>query len=226
MANTAVQRFYRYHARVYDITRWMFLHGRRQAVGRLELKPDSSVLEVGCGTGLNFRFILEHLDPRLGRLVGLDFSEDMLRQARRRVAAMEWSNVELVYGDATQMKFDKSFDAVLFAYSLAMIPDWPAVLERAYEHLQPGGRLVVLDFGTFDGWGPLASLIGGCLRLHHVDTHKTYVQKLRDMFPGLGVRSWLRGYYFTAVGKRGADRPGCGDDLCGHWRNPKNDPHV
>ncbi len=202
MTQTAVQRFYRYHALVYDSTRWMILHGRRRAVARLELRPDSQVLEVGCGTGLNFRYVLEQLDPPAGRLSGLDFSADMLRKAQRRIRARGWSNVDLIQADASTLALERRFDAVLFGYSLTMIPDWAAALEQAYEHLRPGGRLVVLDFGRFDGWGPLGALMRGWLRLNHVETLRPYERKLREIFGAVEVEPWLGGYNFTAVGRR------------------------
>ncbi len=202
MADTPVQRFYRYHALVYDKTRWAILHGRRRAVERMQLQPHSSVLEVGCGTGLNFHYVLDYLDSAKGRLVGLDFSEDMLRCALRRVEDRGWSHVACVQGDATTMHFDESFDGILFAYSLTMIPDWRAALDRAYALLRPGGRLAVLDFSTFDGWGPLAPLIRAWFRWHHVETAQPYQEKLREMFPDLEVLRWLGGYNFTAVGRK------------------------
>jgi S-adenosylmethionine-diacylgycerolhomoserine-N-methlytransferase len=202
LGSTAVQSFYRYHAWVYDWTRWTILHGRRRAVLRLQLAPDSDVLEIGCGTGLNFRYVLDDLDPARGRLVGLDFSHDMLRQAEKRVAAQGWQNVQLVEADAARLDLPQRFDAILFAYSLTMIPAWRAALERAHEHLKPRGRLVVLDFGRFHAWGPLAPLMRGWLRLNHVETVRPYAQKLREIFPDLLVHSWLGGYNFTAVGQR------------------------
>ncbi len=202
MGSTAVQSFYRYHACVYDWTRWTILHGRRRAAARLQLGPESEVLEVGCGTGLNFRYLLDYLDPARGRLVGLDFSPDMLRRAERRIADCGWHNVELLEGDAARLDLDRRFDATLFAYSLTMIPDWPAAIERARAHLKPGGRLVVLDFGRFQRWGPLAPLMRGWLRLNHVETLRPYEQKLREVFPDLQVSNWLGGYNFTAVGQR------------------------
>jgi ubiquinone/menaquinone biosynthesis C-methylase UbiE len=200
--SSSVQRFYRYHARVYDSTRWMILHGRRRAVQRLQLTPAAEVLEVGCGTGLNFRLLLEPLDTAHGRLTGLDFSADMLERARRRVDRRQWGNVELVQGDATSMNLGRRFDGILFAYSLTMIPDWAASLERAYEHLKPGGRLVVLDFGQFQHWGPLGPVMRGWLLANHVTTRRPYLDKLRALFPDLEVHSWLGGYNFTAVGRR------------------------
>lgn len=203
MSETQVQRFYHYHAYVYDSTRWMILHGRARAAARLGLRPDSHVLEVGCGTGLNFRYAQRYLDPQAGRLVGLDFSHDMLRIAERRVAGRGWSNIELVQGDATCMELGRKFDGILFAYSLTMIPDWPAALERAKAHLEPGGRLVVLDFGKFDKWGPLGPVMRTWLRLNHVDTLAGYVDKMQTLFDRLEVTSWLGGYNFTAVGYEG-----------------------
>lgn len=200
--DSAVQRFYRYHAYVYDRTRWMILHGRRRAVARLELRGDADVLEIGCGTGLNFRYLVDQLYPQRGRLLGLDFSIDMLRQAERRVLAEGWTNVELVQADATRMQLGRKFDGILFAYSLTMIPDWRGALERAAEHLKPGGRLVALDFSHFRGWGPLAPLWRAALRANHVDTLQPYVEHLRSLFPDLRVTDWLGSYNFTAVGRR------------------------
>jgi ubiquinone/menaquinone biosynthesis C-methylase UbiE len=202
LSSTAVQSFYRYHAYVYDWTRWMILHGRKHAIARLQLRPDSEILEVGCGTGLNFRYTLDRLDPVQGRLVALDFSSDMLRQAQKRLATHGWQNVQLIECDATKLDLPRRFDAILFAYSLTMIPNWSLALDRAYEHLEPGGRFVVLDFGRFHRWGPLAPLMRGWLRLNHVQTLRPYEEKLRKMFPNLDVHHWLGGYNFTAVGVR------------------------
>ena len=186
---------------VYDHTRWMILHGRSRAVEQMQLRPDADVLEVGCGTGLNFPYLQRHLDPQRSRLVGLDFSRDMLDRAERRVAAAGERNVELVEADAAAMRLDRRFDGILFAYSLTMIPDWRGALARAKEHLKPGGRLVVLDFGRFGAWGPLGPVMRGWLRANHVETLQPYVDELRKLFSDLTVTEWLGGYNFTAVAR-------------------------
>ncbi len=202
MEHTAVQRFYRYHAYIYDLTRWTILHGRRRAVEKLCLRPDGDVLEIGCGTGLNFDHLQNRLDPGRGHLVGLDFSQDMLIRAQRRIDARGWGNVELVQADAAQMDLGRQFDAILFAYALTMIPDWEGALKRAAQHVKPGGRVVVLDFCTFDGWGPLAPVMRTWLRLSHVLTRRPYVDGMRKVFGEVQVDRWLGGYNFTAVGRR------------------------
>ncbi|MBK9118111.1 MAG: methyltransferase domain-containing protein [Phycisphaerales bacterium] len=205
MSDTTVQRYYRLQSYVYDATRWTILHGRRRAAAALRLRPGSSVLEVGCGTGLNFRHVLAHLNPAAnGRLIGLDFSADMLRRAARRVARHGWPHVELAQADATTMDLGRTFDAVYFAYSLTMIPNWPAALERAYAHLKPGGVAVVLDFSRFAGWGPLGALPRGWLRWNHVETERNYEDEIRRRFDHCEVKYWGGGYNFTAVGRRGA----------------------
>jgi len=198
-----VKRFYRYHAALYDVTRWAILHGRQQAIERLDLSPSSRMLEIGCGTGLNFGLILRRLDAREGGgLVGVDFSPDMLRRAERRVASRGWSNVRLVQADATDLRLDETFDAVLFAYSLSMIPAWQTALERAREHLTPGGRIVVLDFGRFRGWGPLAPLPRAWLRWHHVRVDEPYAESLGRLFADITVLRGLADSYFIAAGRR------------------------
>jgi S-adenosylmethionine-diacylgycerolhomoserine-N-methlytransferase len=202
LAQMAVQRFYRYQAGVYDLTRWVILRRRQRAVEKLELRPTDKVLEVGCGTGLNFRLILERLDPRAGSLTGVDFSPYMLKRARRRVRRAGWPNVELIEADATQLSLGRQFDAVLFAYSLAMMSDWRAALRCAWEHLRPRGRLVVLEFGRFEGWGLAGRVAQWWLRFNHVETARPYVAGLRELMGEVEVESWLSDYCFVAAGRR------------------------
>ncbi len=202
MSQAAIQRFYRFHARIYDGTRWPFLYGRRRAAAALDLRPDSRVLEVGCGTGLNLRYILEYLDPDAGALVGVDYSPDMLAQAEKRIGARGWQNVALHQADAATLDLGRRFDAILFAFSVAVIPNWSAALERAYEHLTTGGRLVVLDFGRFERWGRVGALARWWLRRHHVETLGPYTERLAAIFGQIDVEQWLGGYGFLAVGQK------------------------
>lgn len=202
MAENDVQRFYRLHSRIYDQTRWLFLHGRRRAVAALELGPDKRILEVGCGTGLNFPLIAPRLAAGRGMLVGSDYSAAMLRRARLRVAAARWPHVHLVCQDACRAAFGHPFDAILFSYSLSMIADWRAALAQAHQNLRPGGRIVVLDFGTFDGWGPLRTPILTWLGLHHVEASRPWVAHLRHLFRSTQARSWGGGYACLAAAVR------------------------
>lgn len=197
-----VRRFYRTQARIYDLTRWAVLYGRRRAVDRLEIQPDHDVLEIGCGTGLNLRHVLARLDPTRGTLTGLDFSPHMLARAHRRVARHAWRNVELIEADAAAMNLGRTFDRLLIAYSLSMIPDWQQALRCARDHLADDGRLVILDFGTFRSWGPLAPAIRAWLRLHHVTVDRPWPDFMRKEFRRAEVHTCLGGYYIIVAAEK------------------------
>ncbi len=199
MAQSLVQEYYRTHANFYNQTRWIFLFGREKAIRHLELKPDSHVLEVGCGTGLNFGHLKRELTGQSSSLLGLDFSSDMLLKARQRITRYGWSNVKLLEADATDFSIERKFDAILFCYSLSMIPQWESALRCAGRHLNIGGRLVVLDFDRFSSWGWIGSMVRRLQRGNHVDTSQPYAEKLHEIFGNVIVDLWLGGYNFTAA---------------------------
>lgn len=97
-------------------------------------------LEVAIGTGLN----LPHYPTDI-RLTGVEWSEGMLAQARRRAAALG-RVVDLESGDARALRFaDASFDTVVCTFALCGIPDDRAALAEMVRVLRPGGRLLLAD---------------------------------------------------------------------------------
>ena len=175
--NATLGRFYRWNAPIYNLTRWTILHGRRRAVDALQLEPGQCVLDLGCGTGLNFKHLYRRLGPS-GRIVGLDLSAEMLTQARKAAD----DRVQLVQADAARFQLGQQFDAVLIAYALTMIPDWHGALERARAHLKPGGRLVILDFGrTRHPWAFWRHAFDRYLAMNHVDTDRDFTSALQPL---------------------------------------------
>ena len=141
--------YYRWHAAIYDATRWTFLLGRNEILRRLPISdPDRQVLlEVGCGTGRNLRR-LAHWHPQL-RLIGADVSPDMLALASKATAdyAQRVLLLEQPYGAETGFPLTQIPDFVLFSYALTMFnPGWEAAIEQAWQDLPVGGRLAVVDF--------------------------------------------------------------------------------
>ena len=164
--NATLRRFYRWNAPIYDLTRWTILRGRAAAIAALRLLPGGRVLEIGCGTGLSFRGLLERVGCD-GAVVGLDLSPEMLARASRRRQA----NVHLIRADAARLALADRFDGVLACFSLTMVPDWRAAIARACAHLVPGGTIVVLDFAppvSFDGI--FRRIFHRYLSWNHVDT--------------------------------------------------------
>lgn len=117
-------------------------HGTRQALitalGPLERQQ---VLDVGCGAGDDTREVAALVGPN-GRVVGIDISEAMLAEARRRGGP-----VEFTHGDMHALSFaDESFDRVRAKLVRMHSPDIDTADDELVRVLRPGGKLAAFDF--------------------------------------------------------------------------------
>jgi len=117
---------------------------RKRAVDRLNLRRGDRVLEVGCGTGMNFSFLRDAVGPE-GSIYGVDLSEGMLRKARKLCHRQQWANFVLIEADAADYVSQELFDGALFSFSYNTMPNHRSVLLQVWNQLRPGGRLVVVD---------------------------------------------------------------------------------
>ncbi len=142
---------YRKKAKHYDITSRLYpVPGyperaqRVRAVRALGLRRGDRVVDVACGTGLNFALIEEAIGPE-GQLVGVDLTDAMLARAQERIATHGWSNISLVHADAADFTFPTAVNAIVSTYALTQVPECGAVIAHGAESLSEGGRWVVLD---------------------------------------------------------------------------------
>ena len=142
---------YRNKARLYDITSRLYPapgypqpSQRRRTLEALRLSPGDMVVDIACGTGLNFPLIQSAIGPG-GRIVGVDLTDAMLAEAQERVERSGWSNVTLVQSDAAAFEFPAEVDAILSTYALSQVPDCAAVIANGAASLSAGGRWAVLD---------------------------------------------------------------------------------
>ncbi len=147
-----LRNLYRRRAKRYDITANLYyLMGfrdrrvRHRAVDALALSPGQTVVEIGCGTGLNFTLLQRAVGPK-GRIIGVDMTDAMLAQAAKRVARRGWSNVELVRRDAAEFEFPVHVDGILSTFALTFVPEFDEVIRKGASCLTPGGRWVIADF--------------------------------------------------------------------------------
>ena len=146
-ASTALARYYRWHARIYDATRWSFLFGRTALIRTLanDPNPPRNILEIGCGTGGNLLRLARQFPE--AAVIGLDLSPDMLARARRKLDALQLPITLLQQRYERPLYPEPVFDLIVFSYCLSMMnPDWNQALASAIRDLRPGGRLAVVDF--------------------------------------------------------------------------------
>lgn len=158
LTREAVRDVYDRNARFYDLAVWgYYLAGmpirtwRRMAVTALNLRPGDTVVEVGCGTGLNFGLLQRAVGPT-GKIVGIDISEGMLERARALVRDRGWQNVELVSGSVSNFEFPEGVGGIIAMGVLTYEPEFDKVIERGAKALSPGRRWVVLDYKMPGGW--------------------------------------------------------------------------
>ncbi len=138
--------------RAWDATTYDAAHSFVAALGAplidlLDPKPGERVLDVGCGTGT----LTAQLAERGCTVVGVDASEEMLARAR-----LEHPGLDVRLGDATDLGFDREFDAVFSNATLHWVRPPEAAVASMAASLKPGGRLVV----EFGGHGNVAELYG------------------------------------------------------------------
>jgi SAM-dependent methyltransferase len=137
-AEKAVEQ-YRRAAPGYDRHMRRFAHLQRLAVERLELGPGQTVIDVACGTGLNFALLQAGVGPS-GHIIGIDLSPEMVSSARERVTAEGWENVTLIETPVEQAKPGGVANAALFSFTHDVLQS-PKAVANIVAHLQPGARL-------------------------------------------------------------------------------------
>jgi demethylmenaquinone methyltransferase/2-methoxy-6-polyprenyl-1,4-benzoquinol methylase len=151
LSKQEVQSMYQAGAKYYDLTTLLYRFiglrmkaYRSQAVKLLYLKQGDFVVELGCGTGLNFPLIVNQIGQE-GRLVGVDLTSKMLECAQERVERSGWKNVELVQSDIAAYDFPTGINGVLATGVFGYVAEYDRVIRAASNALVQGGRMVILD---------------------------------------------------------------------------------
>ena len=111
----------------------------------MDVKAGERVLDLGCGSGWATRLLarLVGADAGSGQVVGLDISDEMVRQAKE--PSKEFPNVSYVQGSAERIPWEEnSFDKVLSVESFYYYVDQGRALEELLRVMAPKGRLFIL----------------------------------------------------------------------------------
>ena len=160
--NNSVQEYiiqtYRKRAANYDFTANLYyLFGyrewayRRMAVKALKLQPGDTVLELACGTGVNFPLFQRYIGPT-GQIIGVDITDAMLDQAKQRIVNQGWKNVTLIQQDASTYRIPSNVNAVFSSYALSIFPNTQQVLLNITDSLTPRRRWTLLELQIPNYW--------------------------------------------------------------------------
>lgn len=148
-------RYYDKLSVIYDyISNWYYKKARNYAIEELELKKGQTVLNLPCGTGVNFKYFNEYLNNS-GLIIGIDLSSGMLDKAKQKIEKSGWTNIDTELNNAT--KIDQKWldvysngqiniDAVFCDLGLSGLPEWRNIIDNMISILKPKVRIVILDW--------------------------------------------------------------------------------
>ena len=135
----SVMKHYDAVAKIYDLQ-----YGREQrmkmefALKNLHLKFKSLVLDVGCGTGILFEYLLDKVEI----LVGIDISKNILKKAKEKLEGVD--NVFLIQADADHLPFpNEVFDAIFAVTLLQNMPSPTVTLKEIGRVAKSGAPILV-----------------------------------------------------------------------------------
>ncbi|QDP40464.1 demethylmenaquinone methyltransferase [Radiobacillus deserti] len=118
---------------------------RKDVMKRMNVQPGNSALDVCCGTG-DWSFSLAEAVGSVGKIVGLDFSQNMLSIAKEKKRNRPLDQLEFIHGNAMELPFeDDTFDYATIGFGLRNVPDYKQVLSEMKRVVKPGGMVVCLE---------------------------------------------------------------------------------
>jgi demethylmenaquinone methyltransferase/2-methoxy-6-polyprenyl-1,4-benzoquinol methylase len=176
---------------------------RRRAVELLNLKRGDRVLDVGCGPGGSFPFLVQAVGPT-GQVVGIEISPDHSELARRRIARNQWENIQVVEAAAQNASLIGTFDGLLMFAAPDVYASQEA-LENILPNLRDNAR--VAAFGAKLSNHRLGRVFNPLLKLLYKLSFSTTPKPdhepwrlLAEYIEGVHVMEYFFGLMFLASG--------------------------
>lgn len=132
-----------------------------------KIKAGDTVIDLGSGAG-NDAFIARKIVGDNGKVLGIDFTEAMIKKARANAEKLHFNNVEFRLGDIDDMPVTSNFaDVIVSNCVLNLVPNKYKVISEIYRVLKPGGHFSISDI-VLEGelpakWKEVAEFYAGCV---------------------------------------------------------------
>lgn len=132
-----------------------------------KMKPGDTVIDLGSGAG-NDAFIARKIVGESGKVLGVDFTEAMIKKARANAEKLNFNNVEFRLGDIDDMPVTSNYaDVIVSNCVLNLVPNKHKVISEIFRVLKPGGHFsisdIVLEGALPAKWKEVAELYAGCV---------------------------------------------------------------
>src|SRR5947208_4936595 len=143
MHETSTRKIYDIHSIFYDATFGRLVRRRiARAISHMNMAPDDRVLDLGIGTGVS----LNYYPKDRGRVVGIDLSSGMLREARKKIREQGRDNASVFQADAMRLPFgDNTFDHVFISHVISVVSDPYRLVMEAQRVAKEGARIVIVN---------------------------------------------------------------------------------
>jgi phosphatidylethanolamine/phosphatidyl-N-methylethanolamine N-methyltransferase len=143
MQEASTRKIYDIHSVFYDATFGRLVKRRiERAINHMNIGRDDLVLDLGIGTGVSLNFY----PTDRGRIVGIDLSAGMLREARKKIRERGLERTNIFQANALQLPFAAdTFDHVFISHVITVVSDPYVLVREAQRVCKPGARIVIVN---------------------------------------------------------------------------------
>jgi len=142
MQEASTKKIYDVHSLFYDATFGRLVRRRiAKAISHMNIRDSDHILDLGIGTGVSLNYY-----PNRGRIVGVDLSSGMLREARKKIRERGLDHAVVFQADALHLPFAAdTFDHVFISHVISVVSDPYKLVQEAQRVSRPGARIVIVN---------------------------------------------------------------------------------
>lgn len=175
-------------AESYDESRLVKSFQRRTQtliINRMRLEKGMNILDLGCGTGLGTIDIASRLEGS-GKVMGLDLSDEMIEQAKKKLIEFKYDNVVFEVGSGSSLDYVDYFDFVLSTNAFHHFYRKEEIFSRVYRSLKQKGSFIIQDICDDFFMMKIVDLAGKIGERAHVGS--TTSRELKELFISTGFK--------------------------------------